>query len=56
MFEWIACALTLWERPALLQQSARAAAPATATELGTTTSWWRHRGGHPVAEQTTGER
>ena len=52
MFEWIACALALWERPALLQQSARA----TATEPGATTSRWRHRGGHQLAEQTTGER
>jgi hypothetical protein len=52
MFERIAGAPALWERPALSQQSARA----MATEPGATTSRWQHRGDHPVAEQTTGER
>jgi hypothetical protein len=56
MFERIAGAPALWERPALSQQSARAAAPATATAPGATTNRWRYRGGHPVAEQTTGQR
>jgi hypothetical protein len=56
MFERVAGAPARWERPALWQQSARAAAPARATELGATTNWWRYRGGHLVAEQTTGER
>jgi hypothetical protein len=54
MFARIAAAPALWERRALSQQSARAVAPATQLN-GATTSWWRHRGGHPVAEQTTGE-
>lgn len=46
MFERIAGAPVLWERPGLSQQSARA----TASAPGATTSRWRHRGGHPVAE------
>ena len=44
MFERIAGAPALGERPALSQQSARAAARATATAPGATTSRWRHRG------------